>query len=180
MLIGQIISKIYYDFLRLTLNILIMMPYSLMKQKIIVIHLFLYQEKNFTITLRVGKDNIDSAYICYGCCYVKMQKNHSTDFFDYYEGTFICDSEPMNYYFQIICDGRTYFYNKAGVIKDINSEYNFTILPDFSTPSWAKGAVMYQIYVDRFYNGDKSNDVVTNEYEYLGLKSNTLKTGTLL
>ena len=127
--------------------------------------------KNFTITLRVGKDNIDSAYICYGCCYVKMQKNHSTDFFDYYEGTFICDSEPMNYYFQIICDSSTYFYNKAGVVKDINSEYNFTILPDFSTPSWAKGAVMYQIYVDRFYNGDKSNDVVTNEYEYLGLKS---------
>lgn len=127
--------------------------------------------KKFTITLRVGKDNIDSAYICYGCCYVKMQKNHSTDFFDYYEGTFICDSEPMNYYFQIICDSRTYFYNKAGVVKDINSEYNFTILPDFSTPSWAKGAVMYQIYVDRFYNGDKSNDVVTNEYEYLGLKS---------
>lgn len=127
--------------------------------------------KNFTITLRVGKDNIDSAYICYGCCYVKMQKNHSTDFFDYYECTFICDSEPMNYYFQIICDSRTYFYNKAGVVKDINSEYNFTILPDFSTPSWAKGAVMYQIYVDRFYNGDKSNDVVTNEYEYLGLKS---------
>lgn len=113
--------------------------------------------KKFTITLRVGKDNIDSAYICYGCCYVKMQKNHSTDFFDYYEGTFICDSEPMNYYFQIICDSRTYFYNKAGVVKDINSEYNFTILPDFSTPSWAKGAVMYQIYVDRFYNGDKSN-----------------------
>lgn len=127
--------------------------------------------KKFTITLRVGKDNIDSAYICYGCCYVKMQKNHSTDFFDYYEGTFICDSEPMNYYFRIICDSRTYFYNKAGVVKDINSEYNFTILPDFSTPSWAKGAVMYQIYVDRFYNGDKSNDVVTNEYEYLGLKS---------
>lgn len=127
--------------------------------------------KKFTITLRVGKDNIDSAYICYGCCYVKMQKNHSTDFFDYYEGTFICDSEPMNYYFQIICDSLTYFYNKAGVVKDINSEYNFTILPDFSTPSWAKGAVMYQIYVDRFYNGDKSNDVVTNEYEYLGLKS---------
>lgn len=36
--------------------------------------------ENFTITLRVGKDNIDSAYICYGCCYVKMQKSHSTDF----------------------------------------------------------------------------------------------------
>ena len=127
--------------------------------------------KDFTITLRVGRDNIDSAYICYGCCYVKMQKSHYTEFFDYYKGTFICDSEPMNYYFMIICDGRKYFYNKAGVVKDISNEYNFTVLPDFSTPDWAKGAVMYQIYVDRFYNGDKSNDVVTNEYEYLGLKA---------
>lgn len=34
---------------------------------------------------------------------------------------------------------------------------------------------MYQIYVDRFYNGDKSNDVVTNEYEYLGLKSKRIE-----
>ena len=30
-------------------------------------------------------------------------------------------------------------------------------MPGFKTPDWAKGAVMYQIFVDRFYNGDKSN-----------------------
>ena len=35
------------------------------------------------------------------------------------------------------------------------------------TPDWAKGAVMYQIYTDRFCNGDPSNDVLTNEY-YIG------------
>jgi glycosidase len=28
----------------------------------------------------------------------------------------------------------------------------------FKVPSWLKGAVMYQIFPDRFYNGDKSND----------------------
>ena len=33
---------------------------------------------------------------------------------------------------------------------------------------WAKGAVMYQIYTDRFYNGDPSNDVETREYYYIG------------
>lgn len=27
---------------------------------------------------------------------------------------------------------------------------------------------MYQIYVDRFYNGDPSNDVETGEYSYIG------------
>ena len=35
-------------------------------------------------------------------------------------------------------------------------------------PEWLKGAVMYQIYVDRFCNGDPSNDVETGEYFYIG------------
>ena len=30
---------------------------------------------------------------------------------------------------------------------------------------------MYQIYVDRFCNGDPTNDVLTNEYHYIGAKS---------
>jgi alpha-glucosidase len=68
-------------------------------------------------------------------------------------------------------DGRRYFYNKQGVTRDLNPEFNFVVLPDFQTPDWAKGAVMYQIYVDRFYNGDPSNDVVTNEYAYLGTRA---------
>ena len=29
---------------------------------------------------------------------------------------------------------------------------------------------MYQIYVDRFCNGDPTNDVQTNEYQYIGAK----------
>ena len=31
-----------------------------------------------------------------------------------------------------------------------------------------KRQVMYQIYTDRFCNGDSSNDVLTNEYCYIG------------
>ncbi len=49
-----------------------------------------------------------------------------------------------------------------------NEHYNFNIIPDFKTPDWAKSTVMYQIYVDRFYNGDESNDVLSHEYKYLG------------
>ena len=45
---------------------------------------------------------------------------------------------------------------------------DFEIYPGYETPDWAKGAVMYQIYIDRFYNGDKSNDVETGEYFYIG------------
>jgi len=31
-------------------------------------------------------------------------------------------------------------------------------LPDFKTPDWMKNAVIYHIFPDRFYNGDKKND----------------------
>ena len=41
--------------------------------------------------------------------------------------------------------------------------YHFQIMPGFSTPDWAKGAVMYQIFVDRFCNGDKKNDVLDRD-----------------
>ncbi len=30
--------------------------------------------------------------------------------------------------------------------------------PDFTTPAWARGAVVYQVFPDRFANGDPSND----------------------
>ena len=40
-------------------------------------------------------------------------------------------------------------------------------MPGFKTPDWAKGAVFYQIFVDRFYNGDPENDVEDREYIYI-------------
>ena len=51
---------------------------------------------------------------------------------------------------------------------DIQSCYAFRITPGFHTPEWAKGAVMYQIFVDRFCNGDPTNDVQSCEYVYIG------------
>ena len=42
------------------------------------------------------------------------------------------------------------------------------IAPGFKTPDWAKGAVLYQIFTDRFCNGDPDNDVATGEYYYNG------------
>lgn len=35
--------------------------------------------------------------------------------------------------------------------------------PNFTTPDWVRDAVFYQIFPERFYNGDKSNDPVGTE-----------------
>ncbi|MFN3928645.1 MAG: alpha amylase N-terminal ig-like domain-containing protein, partial [Thermoflexus sp.] len=38
-------------------------------------------------------------------------------------------------------------------------DYNITIYdPNFTTPDWLKNAVIYQIFPDRFYNGNTTND----------------------
>ena len=44
----------------------------------------------------------------------------------------------------------------------------FEIVPGLQVPLWPAGCVMYQIFVDRFRNGDRSNDVLTDEYNYCG------------
>ena len=44
----------------------------------------------------------------------------------------------------------------------------FEIVPGLQVPLWPAGCVMYQIFVDRFCNGDRTNDVLTDEYNYCG------------
>ncbi|MEA2735225.1 MAG: cyclomaltodextrinase / maltogenic alpha-amylase / neopullulanase, partial [Humisphaera sp.] len=39
--------------------------------------------------------------------------------------------------------------------------------PSFETPDWAKHAIWYQIFPERFRNGDKSNDPNDHDYEHI-------------
>lgn len=98
----------------------------------------------------------------------KEKGNGNDSEFDYYVITWRLNENPFRYCFEIQDEEETYYYGRCGVSKEIVEFYNFVIVPGFSTPDWAKGAVMYQIFTDRFYNGDKSNDVETNEYYYIG------------
>ena len=139
-----------------------------------------YTSKNtgdiVTMMIRTGKNNIDSANIIINGTKEPMEKAESEECFDFYSIDYKIESTaPISYYFSLDKDGREYFYNKQGLVLNINNDYNFMLIPEFKTPDWAKGAVMYQIYVDRFYNGDKTNDVKDNEYAYLGVTSKQVK-----
>lgn len=121
-----------------------------------------------TIRIRTWKNNVDKIIINYNEQKAIMVKDYTKGNFDYYMAVLPASSKCTYYYFIIYKDERIYYYNKQGVTKSLDINYNFKIIPDFSIPKWAKGAVMYQIYVDRFCNGNKSNDVVNNEYAYMG------------
>ena len=88
--------------------------------------------------------------------------------FDYYTASFLLGQERTEYFFHAEVGRSHIYYNQAGAYRELNPTYNFVIYPGFVTPEWVQGAVIYQIYVDRFYNGDKDNDVLDNEYFYIG------------
>ena len=111
------------------------------------------------IRFRTGKDSADEVRLITGDDRYVMEKVETDGLFDYYQVTVKLEEEPFSYYFEIDMDEIVYTYNRRGVNCEKSDLYNFTIVPGFSTPDWAKGAVMYQIFVDRFYNGDPSNDV---------------------
>ncbi|HUM83020.1 MAG TPA: glycoside hydrolase family 13 protein [Lachnospiraceae bacterium] len=124
--------------------------------------------ESVAIRLRTLKNNVDAAFFLSGTARLEMRKIKQNKGFDYYEVSMMLGDAPVFYYFELRVNTEVYYYNKVGITRDRSERNFFRIVPGFSTPSWAKGAVIYQIYTDRFRNGDKSNDVLTREYAYLG------------
>lgn len=119
------------------------------------------------IRFRTAKNNVDYVFLLYKNEKVLMSKLETIGAFDYYECEYQLDDEEVSYYFEVIAGRTSCFYDIRGAVRDVNPYYAFKLIPGFKTPKWAKSAVMYQIYVDRFYNGDYSNDVLTGEYYYI-------------
>ncbi|MCI8660889.1 MAG: glycoside hydrolase family 13 protein [Lachnospiraceae bacterium] len=98
----------------------------------------------------------------------RMIKVSSDLLFDYYKYVIVAGNTPRHYYFKIVKGNEICYYNRLGPCGEYGAGHDFRITPGFHTPDWAKGAVMYQIFVDRFCRGDKENDVLSCEYVYIG------------
>lgn len=119
-------------------------------------------------TFRAAKGNVRNVNIIINENIINMKIEKSDNLFDYFFASVKSEEEILRYYFEITDSDETLFYDKSGAQNNASEQYYFEVTPGFDTPEWAKGAVMYQIFVERFCNGDKSNDVETNEYAYIG------------
>ena len=120
------------------------------------------------IKFRTARANVDDVFICINDVEYEMSLASFDNLFDYYEYEIKLEDKQLHYYFKIVTGHETCYYDKTGDCDKRLGWYDFAVTPGFKTPDWAKGAVMYQIYTDRFFNGDKSNDVETREYSYIG------------
>lgn len=120
-----------------------------------------------TIRFRTKMNNVEAVFFVSPIMRHEMSVVEQRNGFDYYAIDIALDHNPFYYYFEIYAGQIRCYYNELGVTKDLNDQFSFGIVPGFKTPQWAKGAVMYQIYPDRFCNGDHSNDVLSGEYSYI-------------
>lgn len=120
-----------------------------------------------TVRVRVKSHSTDTVKLISSNGEIDMVFSSSDGVFDYYAAEIKTETEPVYYYFQVAQDKKMVYYSRRGIeLKIPRQSYQFKIFPGYHVPEWMKGAVLYQIFVDRFNNGDPSNDVLTNEYMY--------------
>lgn len=124
--------------------------------------------QQITLQFRTGAEEVDQVFLITDSQEYEMEKRSTSGVFDYYAATIQLGEERFRYCFRVVAGEEVCYYNQFGVMDERITDYAFEIAPGFTTPDWAKGAVMYQIFVDRFYNGDPSNDVEDGEYIYIG------------
>ena len=123
-----------------------------------------------TLKLRTLKNDVLEAYATINGIKRAMTKLPSDfeDVFDYYTVSFKCRDGRVSYYFTVYDEDDRAIYNRLGCAENAQEEYNFSFLPNFKVPDWAKGTVFYQIFTDRFCDGEPKNNVENNEYYYTG------------
>lgn len=128
------------------------------------------------LTLRACKGDISGARIEYydsadeSLHWIPMHwvSHDPTGRFDYWRGTVPASGSEKHYRFRIDDGPATVWLNAAGITSSEPASGDFFIIPGFGTPDWMKDGVMYQIFPDRFYDGDTSNDVTDGQYTYGG------------
>ncbi|BCJ92863.1 alpha-glycosidase [Anaerocolumna cellulosilytica] len=93
---------------------------------------------------------------------------------------FTCDvtvqETRLQYQFYLVTKEGIYYYTQYRITDYIPEESrDFTILVDYQRPDWMKKAVFYQIFPERFCNGQPELSVKDGEYTYQGHKAIQVK-----
>lgn len=100
---------------------------------------------------------------------ISMTRQEEKNGLVYYRTQVVCKEDTMHYQFYIVAEDTVYYYNQAGISDCMPDEsYDFRIVYDYLQPAWVKNAVFYQIFPERFCNGDPSISVKDGEYQFDG------------
>ncbi|WLR42916.1 alpha-glycosidase [Bacillus carboniphilus] len=138
---------------------------------------YAYDEKTLHLRIRTKKNDVDQVHAIHGDSYdfknkewqyslSEMTKSGSDDLFDYWFVAIKPEYRRLRYGFQLRKDNETLIYTEKGFFDHIPTDdtaYFFCFpfmnwIDLFKAPSWVKNTVWYQIFPDRFANGNENND----------------------
>lgn len=135
---------------------------------------FAYNDHELHIRLRTAKDDCTSVELVIAKKHAWMEKQKfpmekiATDrYFDYYQYKYVTNDPRLGYYFLISDGKKTLVYSESGVSETFDDEYAYFYYFQYpfinpadvhKIPSWVHEAVFYQIFVERFKNGNTQND----------------------
>ena len=149
------------------------------------------------IRLRTAAGDADNCVLLTDLGEIPMRVEKENAHFIYFSAEVESDGTPVRYAFRIRLagTGEEFLYKRTGIewgdaenggskadksegeagkeagassAAKLSTEGWWYYAPEFKIPEWANGAVMYQIFTDRFCNGDPDNDVLTGAYAYNG------------
>lgn len=139
----------------------------------------LNEDGTVTLRMRTWKGDVDDVQFELGAArppHRGMQPYASDGAFDYYEsrvGAELIDLYPQ-YRFRVSDGDEVLWLGPNGVSGDPSEagwfDFDVESLAVFETPEWVQTAVVYQIFPERFANGDPANDPGFTEWYYDGVR----------
>jgi alpha amylase catalytic region len=145
-------------------------------------------DSEYEFKIRTQMNDVERAYISivlheednYEMIYELERYQDKTNGFDYFERiiNFGKEAKKLLYYFILEDNGTRAYFNgttlsyskpKRLVVNTTSKDIQL-----FNVPNWAKEAIWYNIFPDRFYNGNHYNDPIFNEFGPEAFKPNRL------
>ena len=145
-------------------------------------------DSEYEFKIRAQMNDVERAYISivlheednYEMIYELERYQDKTNGFDYFERiiNFGKEAKKLLYYFILEDNGTRAYFNgttlsyskpKRLVVNTTSKDIQL-----FNVPNWAKEAIWYNIFPDRFYNGNHYNDPIFNEFGPEAFKPNIL------
>lgn len=126
--------------------------------------------RELRVRLRAKRGDLVACHLLHGDRYdgeegqlLRLEKAGSDELFDWFEGVIPSATRRIRYVFYLEGAESGLWYGERGLSPDRGEagvfQYPYICEGDlFRVPEWAQDGIVYQIFPDRFCNGDKGND----------------------
>lgn len=136
------------------------------------LYAYIYKKNEMILTFRASAEDDLNVYIWHGDKYewdnkkkTAMEPFFSDGVFTYYRVTLTIPTYRLSYYFEVAGENEVRYFTEFGVKETMTKKdeelfifhYPYLNQTDVHTPpEWVKDAIFYQIFPERFCNGDES------------------------